>query len=87
MEQLNICSITNKISLNVEKNELVIFDSPRNILSDEIKTILIGKTLYPSNSVKYFGERIDKFLHLHHQVKKIAVKLIITKALLLKLRS
>ena len=87
MKQLNNCLITNKISLNVEKNELVFFNSPTNILPDEIKIILTGKRLYPSNSVKYFGERIDKFLHLHHQVKKIAVKLIITKALLPKLRN
>ena len=87
MEQFNNCLITNKISLNVEKNELVFFNSRTNILPEEIKIILTGKRLYPSNSVKYFGERIDKFLHLHHQVKKIAVKLIITKALLLKLRN
>ena len=87
MEQLNNCLITNKISLNVEKNELVFLNSRTNILPDEIKIILTGKRLYPSNSVKYFGERIDKFLHLHHQVKKIAVKLIINKALLLKLRN
>ena len=87
MEQLNNCLIANKISLNVDKNELVSFNSPRNILSDEIKIILIGKRLYPSNSVKYFGERIDKFLHLHHQMKKIAVKFIITKALLPKHRN
>ena len=87
MEQLNNCLITNKISLNVEKNELVFFNSRTNILPDEIKIILTGKRLYPSNSVKYFGERIDKFLQLHHQMKKIAVKLIITKALLPKLRN
>ena len=52
MEQLNNCLIANKISLNVDKSELVSFNSPRNILSDEIKIILFGKRLYPSNSVK-----------------------------------
>ena len=62
----------NKISLNVEKSELVVSKSPRNILSDEIKIKLTGKRLYPSNSVKYLGVRIDKSLHWHDQVNKIA---------------
>ena len=33
------------------------------------------KRLYPLNSVKYLGIRIDKFLHWHDQVNNIAVKL------------
>ena len=63
MKQLNNWLSANKISLNVEKTELVIFKSPRKVLSDEIKIKLTGKRLYPSNSVKYLGVRIDKFLH------------------------
>ena len=63
MEQLNNWLSANKISLNVEKTGLVIFESPRKALSDEIKIKLTGKRLYPSNSVKYLGVRIDKFLH------------------------
>ena len=39
MKQLNNWLSANKISLNVEKTELVIFKSPRKILSDEIKYI------------------------------------------------
>ena len=62
MKQLNIWLSTNKISLNVEKNELVIFKSPRKVLSDKIKVKLIGQRLYPSNSVKYLDVRIDKCL-------------------------
>ena len=63
MKQLNNWLSANKISLNVEKTELVIFKSPRKVLSDEIKIKLTGKRLYPSNSVKYLGVRIDKFLN------------------------
>ena len=63
MKQLNNWLSANKISLNVEKTELVIFKSPRKVLSDEIKIKLTGKRLYPSNSVKYLGVRIDEFLH------------------------
>ena len=87
MKQLNNWLSANKISLNVEKTELVIFKSPRKVLSDEIKIKLTGKRLYPSNSVKYLGVRIDKFLHWHDQVNNIAVKLKRANALLLKIRN
>ena len=64
MKQLNNWLSANKISLNVEKTELVIFKSPRKVLSDEIKIKLTGKRLYPSNSVKYLGVRIDNFINI-----------------------
>ena len=63
MKQLNNWLSLDKISLNVEKTELVIFKSPRKVLSDEIKIKLTEKRLYPSNSVKYLGGRIDNFLY------------------------
>ena len=63
MEHLNNWLSANKISLNVEKTELVIFKSPRKVLLDEIKIELSGKMLYPSNSIKYLGIKIDRFLH------------------------
>ena len=87
MKQLNNWLNANKISLNVEKTELVIFKSPRKVLSGEIKTKLTGKRLYPSNSVKYLGVRIGKFLHWHDQVNNFAVKLNRFNALLLKIRN
>ena len=80
MKQLNNWLSTNKISPYVKKTELVRFKSPRKVLSDEIKITLTGKRLYPSNSVKYLGVRIDKFLYwhnIHNQVNTIAVKLTI----------
>ena len=58
---LNIWLSANKISPNVEKTELVIFKSPRKVLQDEIKIKLSGQRLYPSNSIKYLGVRIDRF--------------------------
>ena len=61
MKQLNNWLSANKVSLNVEKFELVIFKSPRKVLPDEIKIKLSGKRLYPSNSVKHLGIRIDIF--------------------------
>ena len=63
MKQLNNWLSENKISLNVGKTELVIFKSPSKVLSFQIKIKLNRKRLYSSNSVKYLGVRIDRFLH------------------------
>ena len=71
----------------LKKNELVIFKSPRKVLSDEIRVKLTGKRLYSSNSVKYLAIRIDKFLHWHDQVNNFAVNLNRANALLLKIRN
>ena len=71
MKQLNNWFSANKISLNVEKTERVIFKYPRKVLSDEIKIKLTGQRLYPSNSV----ESYTGIFHWHDQVNDIAVKL------------
>ena len=72
--------------MNVEKAQLVMFKSPRKVLLDRIKIKLSGKRLYPSNSVKYLGTKIDRFLHWRDQVNSIAVKFNRANALLLKIR-
>ena len=51
IKQLNNWLRANKISLNIEKTQLVIFKSLRKVLSDKIKIKLTGKRLCPSNSV------------------------------------
>ena len=87
MKNLNNELSANKISLDVEKTELVIFKSPRKVLLDEIKIKLSGKRLYTSSSGKYLGIKIDRFSHWHDQVNSIAVKLNRANALLLKIRN
>ena len=87
MKQLHNWLSANKISRNVEKTELVIFKSPRKVLSDEIKIKLTGKRPYPSISVQYLGVKIDKLLRWNDQVNNIAVKLNRENALLLKIRN
>ena len=65
--------IANKISLNEGKTELIYFrkSGPAPLL----KIKLHGKTLTPSNSVKYLGVYIDEFLngevHCSELVKKL----------------
>ena len=63
MKHLNNWLGTSKISLNVEKTKLVIFKSPKKALPDEIEIKFSGKRLYPSNSIKNLGIRIDRFLY------------------------
>ena len=75
MKHLNNWLSAHKISLNVEKNELVTFKSPRKVLLNKIKIKLCGKRLSPSNLIKYLHVKIDRFLHWHDQVNIIAVKL------------
>ena len=77
----------NKFFLNAEKNELVIFKSPTKVRPDKIKIKLSGKRLDRSNSVKYLGLKIDRFLQWHDQVNRIAVKLNKANALLLEIRN
>ena len=62
------------------------YESPRKVISYEIKIKLTGKRLYPSNSVKYPDVRIDRLLHWHVQRNDIAMKLKWANALLLKIR-
>ena len=87
IKQLNNWLRANQISLNVEKTELLILKSPREVLSDEIKIKLTGKRLYPSNSVNYLGVMVGKFLHWNDKMNNIAVKLNRANELLLKIRN
>ena len=77
----------NKISLNVQKTELVIFKQKRKILDHEIKIKLNRKRLYPTPSVKYLGVKIDENLNWHHHINDLAAKLNRANALLFKIRN
>ena len=66
----------NRISLNVNKTEFIIFRKPRKIVEfDQIKIKLNGKRLYPSTYVKYLGVLLDEHLswkpHINEITKKI----------------
>ena len=53
----------NTISLNVQKNELVIFKDQRKKLESEVKIKLHRKQLYLTDYVKYLVIRIDEHLN------------------------
>ena len=87
MKNLTVWLNANKISLNVDKTELVIFKHQRKKLDTEIKIKLNRKRLYPSQSVRYRGIKIDQNLNWEDHINDIAVKLNRANALLFKIRN
>ena len=77
----------NKISLNVQKTELVIFKHQRKKIDSEVKIKLSRKRLYPTDSLKYLGIRTDESLKWKHHVSDIVIKLNRENALLFKIRN
>ena len=77
----------NKISLNVKKAELVVFKSKRKQFDDEIKLKLSRKRLFPTDSVKYLGVKIDGNLSWKSHIDYLSVKLSRANALLFKIRN
>ena len=76
----------NKISLNVKKTEMVIFKSKQKKLEGDLKIKLCGKTLYPTESIKYPGVKIDTNVIWQHHVNDLSIKLNRANALLFKIR-
>ena len=77
----------NRLSLNVNKTEFVIFRSPRkSIDSIEINIKLNGKRLYPSSYIKYLGVLIDEHLSWKHHINELVIKLNRSNSLLSKIR-
>ena len=79
---------TNRISLNVNKTDLVIFKHQRKKLDGPIKIKLNRKRLYPSKPVKYLGIiKIDENLNWTQQIHNITIKLNRANSLLYKIRN
>ena len=76
----------NKISLNVSKTELIIFKPKRKPLDFNMKIKLNGKRLYPTDSVKCLGVKIDSKLNWESHVNATATKLNRANTMLYKVR-
>ena len=65
----------NKMSLNVDETEMILF-KPTNKPSDcQLKLKLKGKRVYQTSSVKYLAIKIDQYLNLQDHANNIAAKL------------
>ena len=76
----------NNISLNVKKTEMVLFKSKQKKIEGDLKIKLCGKRLYPTESVKYLGVKIDTNLSWQYHVNDLSIKLNRANALLFKMR-
>ena len=65
---------------------MVIFKSKQKKFEGDLKIKLSGKRLYPTESVKYLGVKIDTNLSWQYHVNDLSVKLNRANALLFKMR-
>ena len=66
--------------------KLVIFKSKQNKFEGDLKVRLCGKRLYPTESVKYLGIKIEANLNWQCQVNDLSVKPNRANTLLFKIR-
>ena len=76
----------NRISLNVNKTEFVIFRSPRKLINYEINIRLNGQRLYPSSYIKYLGVLLDEHLSWKPHTNELIKKLNRSNSMLAKIR-
>ena len=76
----------NKLSLNIEKIELVVFQRQNTKLNNSFKIKLDGKRLFPTSSVKYLGALLDEYLTWSPQISHAQMKLNRAIGILSKLR-
>ena len=65
---------------------MIIFKSKQKKFEGNLKIKLSGKRLYPTDSVKYLGVKIDANLTWQHHVNDLSIKLKRANALLFKTR-
>ena len=77
----------NRTLINFKKIKMVIFKSKQNKFEgDDLKIKLCGKILYPTESVKCLGVKIDTNLNWKYHVTDISIKLNSANAFLFKMR-
>ena len=65
---------------------MIIFKSKQKKLEGDLKIKLCGKRLYPTESVKYLGVKIDANLTWQHHVNDLSIKLNRANDLLFNMR-
>ena len=86
LKNLNNWLNANKICVNDDKTEVVLFKWLTKQTDSDLHIKLNGKRIYPTDSVKYLGIVIDRNLDWHHQISNVAAKLNRANAMLSKIR-
>ena len=76
----------NKLSLNIQKTELIIFHWTSLKIDPSIKFKLQGKRLIPAQSLKYLGVLLDEHLQWTKKLSNVKIKLNRAIGILSKLR-
>ena len=71
LKSLHDWLLSNKISLNNDKTELIYFHKVRSAVPTDLKIILNGKKLIHSNKIKYLGIYLDETLMVLYIVKNL----------------
>ena len=66
---------------------MVIFKSKQKKRDSDLKIKLYGKRLYPTETVKYLGVKIDTNLTWQHHINDLSIKMNRANALLFKIRN
>ena len=77
----------NRLSLNVDKTEFVVFRPPRSDSTNRFTLKLNGTTLYESPKIKYLGLILDKKLSWKHHIFELRKKLSRAVGILYKMRA
>ena len=80
-----LCS--NRLSLNVDKTEFIVFRPPRKVFENRFTLSLNRITLYESTKIKYLGLILDKALSWKHHIFELRKKLSRAVGILYKMRS
>ena len=75
LRKLSMWLRANKLSLNIEKTELVVFWRQSTKLNNLFKIKLNGKRLFPTSSVKYLGVLLHEHLMCSPQISHVQMKL------------
>ena len=76
----------NKICLNCDKTEMIIFRHPNKKIDYELKIKVNGKRLLKSSNVKYLGVYLDEHLNWSNHVEALSAKLTRANGMLAKMR-
>ena len=72
----------NKLVIKLQTNKKVIFKSKQTKFESDLKIKLYGKRIYPTQSVKYLGVKIDTNLSWQYHINDLSIKLNRPNALL-----
>ena len=76
----------NKISLNCDKTEMIIFRHPNKKINYDVKIKVNGKKLQKTPYVKYLGVYLDEHLNWSHHTEILSAKLARANGMLAKMR-